>query len=143
MKCKGFAMKRTIVITILCVLTAEAAVTPLPGTGPLEWKEEDLSERLMDGAHLFVERQIRQSREERARFWKGKSSFNENRKRLQEIIGAVDSRLPAGMERFGDDANPALVAETSRYRVFQVRCVGPYWTGCSARACSSSQRRRR
>ena len=114
-------MKLTIAVAILCSLTAEGAVSPLPGTRPLEWKEEDLSERLMDGAHLFVERQIRQSREERAEFWREDSSIAENRKRFQEIIGAVDSRLPAGMEQFGDDANPALVAETSRYRVFQVR----------------------
>src|SRR2546429_1826248 len=35
--------------------------------------------------------------------------------------GAVDLRLPARMERFGDDAHPALIAETSRYQVYQVR----------------------
>ena len=114
-------MKRTIVITILCVLTAEAAVTPLPGTKPLQWQEEDLSERLMDAAHLFIEGQIKQARERRAGFWKDDSSATENRRRLREIIGAVDSRLPARMERFGDDANPAQVAETAKYRVFQVR----------------------
>jgi dienelactone hydrolase len=121
MNCEGFAMKRTIIITILCVLTAEAAVTPLPGTKPLQWQEDDLSERLMDGAHLFIERQIRQSRAKRARFWTSETSIDENRRRFREIIGAVDSRLPAGMEQFGDDANPARVAETAKYRVFQVR----------------------
>ena len=114
-------MKRTMVITILCVLTAEAAVSPLPGTKPLKWKEEDLSERLMDGAHLFVEGRIKQSRARRARFWTSDSSAAENRKKLRQIIGVVDSRLPVRMERFGDDANPAQVAETGRYRVFQVR----------------------
>jgi len=66
----------------------------------------------------------------------------ENRKRLQEIIGAVDSRLPAQMEQLGQDVsrasrpriagkmpatrevdtrNPAYIAETAKYRVFQVR----------------------
>ncbi len=114
-------MKRTIVITILCVLTAEATVTPLPGTKPLQWQEEDLSERLMDGAHLFIEGQIEQARVKRADFWMSETSAADNRRRLCEIIGAVDSRLPARMERFGDDANPAQVAETARYRVFQVR----------------------
>ena len=114
-------MKRTIVVTILCVLSAEATVSPLPGTKPLQWQEEDLSERLMDGAHLFVERQIRQSRAKRAAFWKSDSAVTENRRRLREIIGAVDSRLPIRMERFGDDANPAQVAETAKYHVFQVR----------------------
>ena len=100
-------MKRTVVVTLLCVLTAQAAVKPLAGTRPLQWKEEDLSERLMDGAHLFVERQIRQARAKRAEFWKENSSLAENRKRLQEIIGAVDSRLPAQMEQLGQDVSRA------------------------------------
>ena len=120
-------MNRAFTITILCVLIAmtsvhaDAAVSPLPGTRPLEWQQEDLSERLMDGAHLFIERQIQQSRARRARFWKHDSSIAENRQRFREIIGAVDSRLPVRMERFGDDANPAQVAEGAEYRVFQVR----------------------
>jgi len=120
-------MNQTFTITISCVLTvttsvhADAAVSPLPGTRPLEWPQEDLSERLMDGAHLFIERQIQQSRTRRGRFWKDDSSIAENRWRFREIIGAVDSRLPVRMERFGDDTNPAQVAETTKYRVFQVR----------------------
>ncbi len=40
---------------------------------------------------------------------------------FKKIIGVVDSRLPTRMERFGDDENPALVAETTHYRIFQVR----------------------
>jgi len=120
-------MNRTVVILIVCVLASVmcspvgAAVSALSGTKPLEWQQEDLSERLMDGAHLFIERQIQQSRAKRARFWTSETSVTENRQRLREIIGAVDSRLPARMERFGDDANPAQVAETPWYRVFQVR----------------------
>ena len=114
-------MKRTIVVTILCVLTAEAAVSPLPGTKPLQWQQEDLSDRLMDGAHSFIERQIKESRSKRAEFWRHDSSTLENRGRLREIIGAVDLRQPARMERFGDDAKAAQVAETAKYRVFQVR----------------------
>src|ERR1019366_5073642 len=37
------------------------------------------------------------------------------------IIGVVDPRVAPDMERFGDDANPALVAETDTYAVHQVR----------------------
>ncbi|PYI82464.1 MAG: hypothetical protein DME26_17580, partial [Verrucomicrobia bacterium] len=44
-----------------------------------------------------------------------------NRARFQTIIGAIDARVPARMERFGDDVYPALVSETSRYRIYQVR----------------------
>ncbi|NQT17535.1 MAG: hypothetical protein HQ582_32570 [Planctomycetes bacterium] len=45
-----------------------------------------------------------------------------NRQRLREIIGAVDERQPSRLERFGDDANPALVAEMGKYTIYQVRC---------------------
>jgi dienelactone hydrolase len=111
---------------------------PLPQTAPLEWPEEDLSGRMMDGAHRFVERQIAAVQARSARFWKydpsslaaWNGSVHDNRDRLREIIGAVDSRLPPRLERFGDDENPGLVAETSRYRVYQVRW--PVLDGISA-----------
>jgi dienelactone hydrolase len=101
----------------------------LPRTAKLTWQETDLSARLMDGAHQFVERKIAEAVGTRERFWTRDRSSPEayeksvqpNRERLREIVGAVDRRLPAGMEFFGDEQNPALVTETARYRVFQVR----------------------
>ena len=106
-----------------------ATIDPLPQTAALEWPEEDLSGRMMDGAHRFVERQIAGSQARAARFWNydrssaaaWNTSVQDNRDRLREIIGAVDPRVPPRIERFGDDDRPALVAETSRYRVYQVR----------------------
>jgi hypothetical protein len=100
----------------------------LPGTQPLDW-QGDLSERMMDGAHRFVERKIGESIEKRQLHWKRdfssrqayEASVEPNRRRFKKIIGVVDSRLPVRLERFGDDDNPALVAETPQYRVFQVR----------------------
>ena len=101
----------------------------LPGTKPLDWTG-DLSERMMDGAHKFVERKIAEAPRGRARFWNRdfsspaayEASVAANRARFIKIIGAIDPRVsPVAMERFGDDANPALVAETSSYRVYQVR----------------------
>ena len=105
------------------------AAQPLAHTAALEWPEEDLSGRLMDGAHRFVERQIAEMQARSDRFWKydrssraaWEASVKDNRDRLREIIGAVDPRTPPALERYGDDENPALVAETPRYRVFQVR----------------------
>ena len=128
-------MNRILTVTIACVLTmsgwlvADDGGLPLPNTKPLEWPEEDLSIRLMDGAHRFVDGQILALRAGRSRFWKYdpssrqayEASIAENRQRLRQIIGVVDPRLPVHMERFGDDANPARVAETAQYRVFQVR----------------------
>src|SRR5438445_660409 len=110
------------------VLAAERLET-LPQTKPLDWEESDLSSRLMDGAHRFIERQIAESVAKRSRFWPRDfsspaayaRSVQPNRARFQTNIGAVDPRLPSRMERFGDDTHPALVAETSRYLVYQVR----------------------
>jgi dienelactone hydrolase len=101
---------------------------PMPSTQPLTW-DGDLSERMMDGAHRFVERTIAESITTRPKYWKRdfsshaayEKSVEPNRRRFVEIIGAVDPRLAAGMERFGDDENPALVAETDAYRIHQVR----------------------
>ncbi len=36
-------------------------------------------------------------------------------------IGVVDPRVPVAMERFGEDDDGALVAETPAYRIYQVR----------------------
>jgi dienelactone hydrolase len=115
-----------------------APVATLPQTAPLDWPEEDLSGRMMDGAHRFVERQIADAQRRSGRFWKydpssasaWNASVKDNRDRLREIIGAVDARLPPRVERFGDDESPALVAETTRYRVYQVRW--PVIAGVSA-----------
>ncbi|HOX01863.1 MAG TPA: PmoA family protein [Candidatus Paceibacterota bacterium] len=122
---------------LICVLgwgigwasMAGAPAVRLPGTEPIVWEEADLSGRMMDGAHQFVERQIAASAAQRGAFWARDFSSAEayarsvepNRDRFRAIVGAVDPRLPVRMERFGDEKHPALVAETSRYRVFQVR----------------------
>ena len=106
-----------------------AAPAQLPGTRALDWPDEDLSSRMMDGAHQFVERKISEAARDRGRWWKYdassrqayESSVAENRAQLREILGAVDPRSSPRMERYGDDDAPALVAETSKYRVYQVR----------------------
>jgi dienelactone hydrolase len=102
---------------------------PLAGTSALAWPEEDLSGRMMDGAHRFVEQYIDGAETRAARFWRYDRSsaaawdraLAANRDRLREILGVVDSRATPRLERYGDDENPALVAETKAYRVFQVR----------------------
>ena len=105
-----------------------AQVRALPGTAPLSWNG-DMSERMMDGAHRFVERKIDESIQTRQKYWTRdlssrvayEKSVEPNRNRFMVNIGVVDPRLPVKMERFGDDDNPALVAETESYRVYQVR----------------------
>ena len=116
-------------LLIAIPVRAAEQLEPLPQTQPLAWEESDLSSRLMDGAHRFIERQIAESVAKRSQFWTRDfssaaayaGSVQSNRARFQTNIGVVDPRLPARMERFGDDTHPALVAETSRYLVYQVR----------------------
>lgn len=117
-------------LAVIC-LRGVAADPPqtLPETRSLDWPENDLSARLMDGAHRFVERQIAETAGKRGQFWKRDfsssaaytRSIEANRARFQTIIGAGDPRSSPHMERFGDDVSPALMAETSKYRVSQVR----------------------
>ena len=57
-------MNRIVVILIVCVLASAmcspvgAAVSALSGTKPRDWQQEDLSDRLMHGAHLFNESHV-------------------------------------------------------------------------------------
>ena len=111
-----------------CLVTACLAQSALPGTTPL-MGQEDLADKLMDGAHSFVERKIAESVKSRERHWHRDvsspaayaASVRENRARFQQKIGVVDTRLPAAMERFGDETNPALAGESDSYRIYQVR----------------------
>jgi len=124
-----FSPRLVLVGGYLCTSLWLPAADPLPGTRALEWPEADLSERMMDGAHRFVERKIGEAGRDRSQFWHydtaspaaWAASVSENRARLREIIGVEGMRPVPRMERFGDDDAPALVAETLRFRVFQVR----------------------
>jgi dienelactone hydrolase len=123
----------------LLLFAATAHSQELAQTRRLEWPEADLSDRLMTGAHRFVERKIAESPAKRAALWARdyvspqayEKSVEPNRARLGTIVGVVDKRLPAAMERYGDEANPALVAETEHVRIYQVRwpVLDGFW-GC-------------
>jgi dienelactone hydrolase len=100
----------------------------LPATAPLTWSG-DLSVKMMDGAHRYAERKIRESVEARQKHWARdlssqaayEKSVEPNRKRFAQKIGVVDARVPPAMERFGDDPSVGLVAEAEAYQVYQVR----------------------
>jgi hypothetical protein len=84
---------------------------------------------MMDGAHRYAERKIGESARTRQKHWSRDLSSHQayersvepNRSRFMRKIGVVDARMPAAMERFGDDFAVGLVAETSTYDVYQVR----------------------
>ena len=117
-----------ILLTCWPFATPADEIVTLPGTEPLTW-DGDLSERMMDGLHRYAERKIAESVAKRPEHWNRDGSSPEaygrsiepNRKRLKKILGIVDPRVPVRMERFGDDQDPALVARTERYSVYQVR----------------------
>ena len=123
-----FIMPYVLVGLFACAIVPLGQSQPLPGTALLSEKH-NLADLMMDGAHRFVERQIEESIQKRPQYWRRdfsskkayEASIEANRKHFLQIIGAVDPRLPARMERFGDDDNPAMVAETAAYRIYQVR----------------------
>jgi len=100
----------------------------LPGTKALT-VEGDLSAKMLEGLHRFAEHKIDESIKLLAKHWQRDLSSAEaydksilpNRERFRRIIGVIDDRTPVKMERCGDDDNAALVAETDKYRVYQVR----------------------
>jgi dienelactone hydrolase len=104
------------------------AAEGLPGTRPLDWTD-DLSVRIIQEAHRRLDGKLEASVAARQRLWKrdfsGQEAYEKsvepNREHFRKCIGVVDPRLPVAMERYGDDSNPALVAQTERYCVFQVR----------------------
>lgn len=125
-------------LVLICLFTISPLAVaddlqPLPGTKALTWPEAEgaLADRLMDGAHAFVERKITESKSKRAKYWRYDFSSPEayekaiapNRERFKRLIGVVDNERAAciTLERFGDDQNPALVAKTEKLQVHQVR----------------------
>jgi len=106
----------------------ERPLQGLPGTRPLTWTD-DLSIKMMDGAHRYAERKISDSVSTRQKSWTRdvssrqayEKSVEPNRMRFMQKIGVVDVRMPAVMERFGDDFAVGLLSETAAYRVYQVR----------------------
>ncbi|MEM1444123.1 MAG: hypothetical protein AAGF67_17380, partial [Verrucomicrobiota bacterium] len=105
---------------------------PLPGTAPLEWPEEDFSNRLMQEAHEFIEEKI----DDASNFTPGLGSDTEERQaRLQQKrtelsfrLGVVDERPPVKVE-FIDSSTVTLdgiplgsrIAEGPGFEVHQIR----------------------
>src|SRR5262245_22416300 len=125
-------MTRVLITFILALCIGAVApaqqVHTLPGTELLTW-QGDLSERMMDGAHRFVERKIDESVGNRQRYWSRdfttrqayEKSVEANRERFLKSIGVVDARVPVSMERFGENDDSAVVADAIAYRIYQVR----------------------
>lgn len=105
--------------------------------------EDDRSIEILEGAHVFIEEKIRKARSQRPKYWTRDLSSKEayersieaNRKRFMKIIGVEDKSQPlngfklvledehpgVSMEKIAINNDPLVIAETSAYRVYQVR----------------------
>jgi len=114
----------------------------MPGTNALTW-DGDLSVKMLDGAHKFIDAKIDESIVNRLKFWNRNFSSMEayelsvepNRRRFMKCIGVEDKNEPlinydtgledknptVSMQRIAINNDPELIAETSKYRVYQVR----------------------
>ncbi len=117
-------------------LLAEDPGNILSGSSPLDWKDEDISIRMMDSAHRFVEKKITESVKTRWQTWRQDStndsefakSILKNRQHFKSIIGVVEDRLPPRLEFFSDQTTPSngtpttsLVAKLEKFEIHQVR----------------------
>ena len=115
---------------------------------PLDWPEEDLSGRMMDGAHRFVERQIADM-QARAR-----DSGNTTRPRpaawtrrsTGTAIGSARSSassIRACLPAWSDSATTTTLPSLPRRAgTASIRCAGPCWKEFRPKGCSCSRQRR-
>jgi cephalosporin-C deacetylase-like acetyl esterase len=106
-----------------------ALAMQLPGTAPLE-PNADFSATMVAGIDRFVLREIETAKGRRPSYWKRdfsspeayEKSVEPNRKRLKEILGMADERLPVtALELVGDTQTPSLLLETEAATVQRVR----------------------
>jgi len=118
--------RKLFALVLLSLLPPPCDAQVLPGTTPIEWQEADLSERLMDGAHAFVDRKIAEDAAATSKL--PGASTEARRQHFREMIGVVDERPPAraefiatGSDPLSFEPNSSLVAETPQFTVHQVR----------------------
>ena len=101
----------------------------LPGTAPLT-KQGDLAAEMVEGIRRFLEEKSVESPAGRRQFWNPdyssqkayEASVAPNRKRFQEIIGAVDPRsADTSPELIGELLAADPIAETPTYKAYAVR----------------------
>src|SRR5690606_39011851 len=117
----------------------------LPGTKPLilQLSPEEVSATMLEGAHRLIDKEIKESPDGRSSLWDRnfsssaayEASVEPNRQRLMKYIGVVDKNIPpdnynvglpdkhpgVSMQKIAVGNDPVLVAETERYRIYQVK----------------------
>lgn len=119
---------------IACVLSAFSASSavksaePLPNTKALT-EDGDLAAKMVAGIHKYLDREIAASPKVRDGLWKIDStspaayakSVAPHRESLKKLLGVVDARLPAHMERYSEAGRPPGVGSSIAFDVYTVR----------------------
>ena len=100
----------------------------LPGTQLLT-TSDDLAKVMVEGIDRYLDRQLAKSGQLRDERWQVdtsspaayEASLKPRRERLAKILGVVDRRLPCELEYVTTTNRPALVIETKRFKVYNVR----------------------
>src|SRR4051812_11953715 len=122
--------RRAAFALLVCLIVAPLArAQALPGTQLLATKQ-DLAKEMVEGIDRYLTRQLQAAPAKRAEAWKQldhssaaahEKSIQPKRERLRQILGAADQRVPVTMEYVASTEHPALLAETTRYKVYAVR----------------------
>ncbi len=119
---------KTVLLTFTLVLCV-AAQGVLPGTAPLSSKA-DFAVEMVEGINDYLLKATASSVARRPTLWNRnydsrqqyERSIEPNRRRLRELIGAVDPRVPVTSLQYESTTSaPALIAKTKTYEVFSVR----------------------
>src|SRR5262245_45071319 len=110
------------------LLSGVASADPLPGTQPLEDKD-DLATKMVDGIHKYLDRELAASPKVRESLWKVDTSspaaysksVSAHRDRLRKLLGVVDQRVPPHLEYSGGPGEPSLLSEIDGCKVHAVR----------------------
>jgi dienelactone hydrolase len=136
------ALATTLLFFALVSPTISAEIETLPNTAALEWQGE-LADRMMDSLHVYIERKIAESVEQRAARWdrdlvrdppdakversgrrsptRYELSIAKNRERFQRIVGLVNQRSGTHLDLIAAGPHDVPIAEAGRFDIYQVR----------------------
>lgn len=97
---------------------------PLPNTIPLTL-EGDLAEQMVTGIHADLDARTTAAKATRSAKWIASAAApgfaDVHREKLRTVLGAVDPRLPAGMETLSAPGKEGPIAVGDAYRIYAVR----------------------
>ncbi len=107
---------------------ASRAAEPLPNTKALT-EEGDIAAKMVQGIHKYLDREIAAASKARDGLWKLDRSSPEayaksvapHRASFRKLLGLVDTRLPAHMERYSTAGRPPGVGSAKDFDVYTVR----------------------